>query len=203
MIHETLDDFRKRYKHTFLFLNLKEKHHLVRYDEDDGDRFVFYSEEYGNILVREETARNNLTHHFPETGLYNIENEAHLFTRYPARQWKRAPCQDNVLVQRITNPYINKDFLFETANAIFYPTYPSTTNEALENLKNQSIAINTSFGLTKGTGKYKKAILLFYNKTPVGLVDNNHNTIQVKYKPLFQEVKDYYNKKEPAWTILE
>ncbi len=203
MIHETIEDFRKRYKGTFLFLTLKDKEFLVRYEEDDGDRFVFYSEAHGNILVSEETARTNLTHHFPETGLYNIEQEANLFTRYPARQWKRAPCADNTYIQRLTNHYINKRFDFEIATSIFYPKYPDTTSEALENLKKSSIAINSKFGLTKGYGKHKKAIILFYKTTPVGLVDNNQNIIQVKYKPLLQEVKDYYNNKEPTWTIKE
>lgn len=203
MIYETLDDFRKRYRGTYLFLKIKDKDYLVRYEEDNGERFVFFSEDRGNILVTEETARTNLTYYFPETGLYNIQENVYLFSRYPARQWKRAPCAENTSIVKLGDLHLTKNFSFELANAIFYPKYPDTTTEALEKLKNTSQAINSKFAIMKGTGKHKKSILLFYKATPVGLVDNNQNIIQVKYKPLLQEVKDYYNNKEPTWTIKE
>ena len=207
MIQESIEDFRKRYKGTYLFLDIKNKKYLVRYEEDDQEYFSFSSQKHGILLVNENTARNNISFHFPKPGLYNLTTHAIFFSRYPARQWKRAPHPDNVIVTSInyTSSYKEpiSNFDFNIAENIFFPKYPSSTKEAIEKLKKNTIAINTKFGISKAPKKYDNLFLLLYNCFPIGTIDNKNNTIVVKHTPLLQEVKDYYYTKEPEWTIQQ
>lgn len=202
MTIESLEDFRKRYKGTYLFLNVRGKELLVRYESDNEEDFCFYSPEYGDLLVDEDTARNQIRIFFPKPGLYNIQEEVYEFTRNPLRQWKRAPCDDNSRLSQISavlsRDYKSTSLSIRIASHIFFPKYPENLDTAIKNLKN-SIALNQEFAITKHPKE--ESLLLWYHSNPIGILDTKTREITVKYKPLYQEVIDFFKKKEYSWTI--
>jgi len=208
MIIESLDDFRRRYRHTYLFLEIDGKEHLVNYEGDDEKSFTFSSPQFGALLVNEKTAREKISFHFPRAGLYNIGDGLVDFSRNPARQWRRAPCSDNTRFVSVLNN-LNPDlyglhrirFGWHEAENVFFPVYPKTTEEALENLPKFGRALNHKIGFTRAPKNYGTDSLIWFRSTPVGTVNKSRQEITVKYSPLYQEIYDHYMKKEPTWKV--
>ena len=206
MIIESLDDFRKRYRNTYVFLEINGKNHLVNYESDDEESFIFISPTFGDLIVNEKTAREKISFYFPKAGLYNLASGMTDVTRYPARQWRRAPCHENTRFKPITNiiarePTIRNLFSFETARQLFFPEFAKTTHNAIESLHKKGTAINRLFGVTKAPEKYDAEYILWYRQSPVGIIDQKKQEITVRYVPLYQEVCDHYTKKEPTWQV--
>lgn len=205
MIQESLEDFRKRYKGTFLFLDIKNKRHLVRYETDNEEDFSFFSNDYGDILVDEATARESISFYFPPTGLYNIENGAHFFARVPARQWKRAPCHDNTsitpILKEIGLHFSNLTLSPSNVDLIFDPAYPPSLEDAIREKKMISVALNKNFAISDIHTEDKNKKLLWFQTSPIGVVDPETWTIDVKYHPFYQEVLDFVRKQEYKWTV--
>lgn len=206
MIIESLDDFRRRYRHTYLFLELDGKKHLVNYEADDEESFTFASPQFGALLVNEETAREKISFYFPRAGLYNLDQGMVDFSRNPARQWRRAPCTENTRFYQIHGG-ISDEFAARTrfgwdeAQSLFFPKYPKTTEEALTQLPKNGRALSREIGFTHAPKKYDLPFILWFRQTPVGLVDKEKKEITVRYSPLYQEICDHYTKKEPEWKI--
>ena len=104
----------------------------------------------GDILVDEDTARNQLSIRFPKSGLYNLKGTVYEFNRLPARQWKRAPCQDNTTFKPLLSNINCTETLItlceEIPHELFYPTFPKNLDQALDNLK-LAIAVSHDFAL--------------------------------------------------------
>jgi len=206
MITESLEDLRKHYRSTYVFLEIEGKKHLTFYGGDNEEEFIFQSPTFGDLLVNTDTVREKLTFLFPKAGLYNLNNGVYDFTRNPARQWRKAPCGDNTRFRGITDsitlravPKIH--FSFDIAEHIFFPKYPRTTEEAVQNIPKDGIALNRNIGITIAPEKYDAEHILWYRQAPVGTLDSKKKEITVKYQPLYQEIYDYYTKKEPQWKI--
>lgn len=204
MIQESIEDFRKRYKGTYLFLTVRGKEHLVRYESDNEEDFCFFSAEFGDILVDEETARENISFYFPTSGLYNFDNGVHHFARKPIRQWKRALCEDNgILIPLITELKLNTENLsisMPQVKKLFKPHYAGSIANALLD-KRESVAINRNFAISASHQEDQTKKILWYLTSPVGIIDPNMMEITVKYQPFYQEVIDFIRKKEYMWTV--
>lgn len=209
MIEESLDDFRKRYKGTYLFLKIDGKEHLVNYEADDEESFFFTSPTFGSLVVNENSARNNINFYFPKVGLYNLPTGMADVTRHPARQWKRAPCRDNV---HFYGPYEHLigarqprfTFDFFLAQELFFPKYPKNLIAALQMCTDtKAVAFSSDFGVSTGPKKENYSNILWYRSTPVGKIYPKENRIEVAHKTLYQETVDYFYKKEPEWLIQQ
>lgn len=207
--HETLEDFRKRYRNCFVLLDIRGKKQLVQYlddseDEDGHCDFTFYSPQFGEFLVDEETATETLTFFFPEQGHYNWCGNSYYFSRYPQRQWKRAPCTDNTRIITSVGGLMHRSSIqltTATCEKFFFPEYPKNLEEALAKLK-ESYAVNKDFSLFFNKEIDNNPILLYHN-TPVALINKETKTILVKFHPLFQEVLDFIREKEPLWIAIK
>lgn len=207
MIEESLEDFRKRYKGTYLFLTINGKEHLVNYESDDEECFYFNSPTFGSLVVNESSARNNISFYFPKVGLYNLPSGMAEVTRYPARQWKRAPCRDNVAflgpfehLSGARQPRFTFDF--QLAQELFFPKYPKNLLTAIDMCTpSKAVALCTDFGVSIGPKKEDYSHLLWYRTTPIGKIYPDTKTIGIAHKTLYQETLDYFYKKEPEWTI--
>lgn len=205
MIQETLEDFRRRYKNTYVFLKIKGENHLVSYESDNEEDFSFYSGKYGNILVDEETAREAISFSFPSAGLYNVDGQAVFFCRNPLRQWKRAPCPDNVSISPILKELqLNIAFpeiSFKTMEQVFFPEYPNSLEEVEE--VTHSLALNKSFALSASHTENPENWILWFNTSPIGIVDKRTHTISIKYHAFYQETLDYFRKEASPWTVIK
>lgn len=204
-MEESLEDFRKRYKDTIVFLEIDSKKHIARYDGDNEVSLNFHSPIYGNILLEDSQAREALSFYFPENGLYNVDKKAVYFSRTPARQWKRAPCQDNCFLSDLLRSLgaREKPFIIscESMQQVFFPTYPKSLNDALEKLT-YSTALTKEFAVSLGHLPDPNVFLFFYENIPIGTIHKESKEIHVEYKHLFQEVIDFCTKREPEWTPL-
>lgn len=201
ILHETIDDFRKRYKDAFVFLNLNEEKILAQYDSDKEGSFLFTSPVFGEIRLDLETTVNTLGFVFPTSGMYNVDGESVLFTRVPARQWKRAPHKDNCQITSVfNNCFYRKPKLLtcEALEQIYYTKYPKSLEEAIK-LDRDSIAVNNKFSVTISN---KENHILWYKQTPIGYIDVKNRSIIIKTNLLFQETLDFIKKKEPTWTLI-
>ena len=213
MIQESVEDFRKRYKNTYVFLTLNGKETLVYYEQDhreehddEGeDEFSFWSPIYGSILVDADCAMGRLSFIFPEAGLYNINEECYEFNRNPARQWKRAPCQDNT---SFTSPLKNiglgiQNIILDhnSAQELFFPSYPNSIEEAIDNLKTM-VALNGKFGISNSATKDLNKLLFWYKSEPIGYINPTEKTIEIHVKQLYQEVVDYVKKEAWTWRLI-
>lgn len=207
MIEESLEDFRKRYKGTYLFLKVNGKEHLVNYESDDEECFYLNSPTFGSLVVNETSARNDISFYFPKVGLYNLPSGMTEVTRYPARQWKRAPCRDNVgfiapfeYLSGLLQPRFSFDFFL--AQELFFPKYPKNLAAAIGMCtQNKAVALTRSFGVSFGPPKEEYSHLLWYRTTPIGRIYPKTSKIELAHKTLYQETIDYFSKKEPEWTI--
>jgi hypothetical protein len=206
MIQESIEDFRKRYKGTFVFLNIEGKEQLVYYEHDEEESFSFWSPVYGDILVDKECAMSRLSFIFPENGLYNIGGTCWEFNRNPARQWKRAPCHENTV---FSNPLhllgvLGRERLSltsGTAQELFFPSYPNSIEEAIENLK-PMVALNLKFGISCSATKDKNKLILWYKNDPIGYANPETKTIEVYVKQLYQEVVDFIKREAWTWSLV-
>lgn len=204
MYTETLDDFQKKYEGCFVFLTLKDSNYLVKYrglGEESGT-LLFESPDFGDILVSYKDYKNNVKFTFPQRGMFNINGQACLFCRVPARQWKRAPHKGNcTFIPVLSTLNLVREELkltIDTMEQLYFPFYPTTVNDALKLLERQeSIALNNKLSLSISDidGSY----LVWYNLNPVGYLTDNKLTIK---DTLFeQEILDVIRDKGLLWQI--
>ena len=197
-MEESLEDFLKKYKGTFVFLETaKEKRRLVEFVTADENSLHFTSPETGSILVRFDNAKKVIRTVFPEVGLYNIGDTLFVdFFRVPERQWKRSPCRSNCafgipLHNTMATPTID----YNTMSQAFAPWYPNSKEEAEKAIAERGgVALNTQFGITlSDTADYN----LWYRLSCIGTIKDNQ--IKLNYIPLTQEVKDFFGE-NLTWT---
>lgn len=202
--HESIEDFRKRYKDAFVFLNFDNKQLLVQYNSDKEGNFIYNSPVYGEIQIDQDTAMCETSFSFPTAGLYNIDDNAFMFTRVPARQWKRAPHRDNCQITSVLQRIFTKRPLLLTCNSleqVYYTKYPKSLESAI-NTDKHTVALNLRFAISASNTKQKDQRILWYKQTPVAYVDTGSRSIIIKTDNLRQEISDYIKKKEPTWTLI-
>ncbi len=201
---ENLEDFRKKYKGTYIFLEFNGKKELVFYAGDTDTTFKVQSAKYGDILIDEQTARESFTYCFPEIGLYNVDDKAHKFVRLPNRQWKRAPCADNTHMRSILTSWLRDSVPVNLRSLaqIYNPKYPKDLDQAISTLKT-STALDLKFAVSIGHLKDKNTFLLWYGSSPIGVINPNLRTVELKTPHMYQEVKDFIKYKEPTWTLVK
>ena len=175
---------------------------LVRYESDNEEDFCFYSGIYGDILVDEETARENISFIFPQSGLYNINGQAQFFNRNPQRQWKRAPCQDNVsltpILQELALNFPSTEIGMPVMEQIFSPKYFSL-DKAGEHLL--SAAINKNFAVSESNTDDPNQRILWFHTSPIGIISLDLKQINVKFQAFYQETVDFIRKAGYNWTV--
>lgn len=206
-MRDSLEDIRKKYRGTFCFLDLNGKKHLAEYTDDNGDQtFYFKSPNFGEILVDRETIDNCLTYKFPQSGLYNVSNEAVEFVRLPERQWKRAPFRDNCMLVSILSTIgitIKKshlDISLLNLEEVFKEKYPNSLEEAISTLK-YSKALDKNFAISWPTRNHETEILLWFRRQPIGIIKPEEKLIEIVFQPLYQETSDFLRDKEPTWQL--
>lgn len=205
---DSVEDIRKKYRNTFCFLELNGKKHLAEFTDDNGENnFYFKSPDFGEIIVDKETVDTCLTHKFPENGLYNVQGTAVDFVRYPERQWKRAPYQDNCRINSILSAIgvsLPIRFVINLHNLeeIYQEKYPSDLETALGSLK-YSIALNKNFAVSLSTKDDRNEYLLWFRNQPIGTVKQKEKEVLVHYHVLYQEVQDFIRTQEPTWQLMK
>ncbi len=106
---EVIQDFRRRYQGTFVFLRMENKdiETLVKVDEvQDSSSKVgvlrLSSEEFGALTLNIGSSDHSLVFKSPPVGVFQHHNHAFLFQRRPVRQYQRGICSNNSYMASVT-----------------------------------------------------------------------------------------------------
>lgn len=99
---QALQDFRRRYEGTYVYLELhaeqREVIAYVRAVESSPNKVGWLhldTEEYGVLQLNLGSEGHTLKFKYPPVGVFQNGNWAHVFYRRPQRQYRRGLCQDN------------------------------------------------------------------------------------------------------------
>lgn len=93
-------EFEKRYTNTWLYIEQPGKiADFFMFKKAGEGKYKFWNPEYGYITLNEET-EVTVSCVYPPLGFFNTGSGFAHFQRYPERQWKRAPCQNNCVVRQ-------------------------------------------------------------------------------------------------------
>jgi hypothetical protein len=157
--NEVVQDFRRRYEGTFVFLNMEEKNIEtlvnIRKVEDSSSKIgVLHldSEEYGTITLNLGSEGHSLKFKYPPVGVFQHKREALYFRRKPARQYRRGICGDNSLLLNTTRNFAG-NFVAWSASEIksaFDHTVFSVADamKMLESNKARSVALRDNFSVS-------------------------------------------------------
>lgn len=192
-----MEEFDKRYKGTYVWVEREDKEgDYFKYTNNayspSGIKLIFENSK-GKVITSEYT-KTNISVRLPETGYFNPTNIscAYLFTRKPARQFKRGISSDNI---RMYSPLRNKVAIQKIPTSIggeylkdaLLKNFMSLDN-ALRCLNNRvSVALNSMFAISL-SWLDDRPFLWFYDNI-VGLINVEKQIIQVN-KLYLQEVKD-------------
>ena len=206
MITDSVEDIRRKLSSTYVkYTPEPDEEYILFVNEVETNHVEFYSRNLGEIRVTMDKFRQFTTFHFPDSGLYNIGDSCCEFLRRPERQWRKAPCSENVQVNPITNTIrthrpLPVAFNTDTFTNLFRPKYPKNLQEAIDTLK-ESTAINKNFAVSISGYADPNRFLFWYRSNPIGVIDNKDKTIRLNYHLLKQEVEDLLNEREPAWKL--
>lgn len=155
------NDFIRKYRHTFIrFVNpmtnrvgdwvVGNVREIVWDEDSDQLRLSISTRRLGaqHINVPSTT---KLNFEFPNVGMFQVGGQALMFSRHPARQWRRGLCEGNATFRAVT-PFSNRArWDFEVVEAAFEGRSFSW-KEALMMIQSPtilSVAVNGGFAITK------------------------------------------------------
>lgn len=200
---EQLEEFRKKFSGTYMFVKsakLKEKKMIQIQDVDIGQARIYARDAQQDIdysfLYDSEI---ELSYAFPSAKLLNIGNNVLYFSRHPARQYYKAPNNQNCSIYHIL---INTSYtLSQVLQEAYNPTYYSfeTAFNLLKTGDYFGIAIDPQFALTLSPN-LDDLYLLYYIDTVIGYVDKD--SITLRNDVFMQEVEDFlYRNRISSWKI--
>lgn len=215
LVLDNLNEFSKKYRDTFLRIGEKK---IVAYCANVEDKIYFTNSKFGEIILNQYT-ETTLDASFPEPGCFNMDNQAFVFKRVPARQWKKAPCKSNCNIYdpfhhikangiSLGNYYrvLNEDILihaFKQRNIL-------SIKKALFILKKEekrSIALTNDFILSTNilNNNYnKEKYILFFESFPIGFLENSTEHIKPSLKLFNKEFnQEVYDAFKNQVTIYE
>ena len=205
---EDMDEFRKRYENTYLFITMNNIRRLYYVTEVRATSILVFHSSVGTLEINRNT-EVVLEVAWPEQGLFNFKNGLYWAARIPDRQWRRAISTKNIWLSNVveelysTGPVkINEDSLeaaFET------PVYQGLAKavEQIATTYSWGVALNRKWGVTHTPSpKVTKNFILWRGRRVVGTVNFKSKTIDVKFPPLLQEVQDLNSYKENGlWKL--
>lgn len=187
-----VDEFVKKYKDCYVWMKTSPEKPplLVRFLNYSGDNFYF-DYQGSNISCVLDTSVQLMVK-FPNTGAFTFENNYAVFSRVPARQFKRAPTGQNCSItfpkERLYAGRGVADINEESLSAAFNKKHISWDKAVaqIKSGKQQGVAINNFFGVTASQEEHS---ILWYLQFPIGFV--KENKIDLRVTEFKQEVLDF------------
>jgi hypothetical protein len=109
---EVIQDFRRRYESTYVFLNMEDKGietlaYVSQVETSSSKMGVLHltSETYGALTINIGSDNHSLSFKYPKMGVFQHGRDAFLFHRRPARQYRRGICADNSTIWNVTRNF--------------------------------------------------------------------------------------------------
>lgn len=156
---EVLQDFRRRWEDTYVWLKMKSKAtetlvhvRAVERNEDKIGTIHLESGELGALTINMGSADHSLKFKYPQSGVFQYKNHAAYFRRRPSRQWKRGLCVENSTVRSVvtmltgnTVPYNVNTLQSAFDHKVFSK---SMALELLESNRAKSVALSDNLSLS-------------------------------------------------------
>ena len=205
---EDMEEFRKRYENTYLFITMNKIRLLYYVKEVKADYILVYNSSVGTLELDRDT-EIELEVAWPEQGLFNFNNGLYWACRIPDRQWRRAISTKNILLSGVVDnfydlapPKVNEDSLIAAFETPVYTSLKQACNQ-LATTDSWGVALNRKWGVTHTPSpKVTKSFILWRGKRVVGTIKLSSKTIDVRFPHLFQEVRDLNRYKENSlWQL--
>lgn len=207
MLHD-MSEMSKRYKDTYLFCRTPNhpKWALYNVEHVDDDHVYLRNDKHGSVVLS-STSAAELNAVWPDSGFFNFEKSILHVARVPDRQWKRGPCSKNL---RISDPILR---LFHVSTSKFsmsaleasYDDKNYTIKQALALINKKELvarALSRQWALSLPTWVSDDEYLLWYQHTPVAVVNSRAGTITCQYEHVKQELQDFIRDHEAnTWTL--
>jgi hypothetical protein len=190
---EIIADFRRRWEGTYawLFMEQVNDETLVSIDrvEDNNDKMATLtvtSEKYGQMVLNFGSSDHELRFKYPPVGVFQFGDDAYMFRRRPARQYRRGICPDNSLLWNVTRGVAGNRSRFDTKEvqaAFDHKTY--SEDEALKLLstgKMKGVALHNNFSLTLPLEEGNPDYILWHWNYPVARIDKEGKIARVYEK---------------------
>lgn len=198
---EIVEDFRRRYEGTYVWIQIEEKDEefLAKICEVvyNGTKIgVIYldSEEFGNLTINMGSKGHSIKFKYPPVGVFQNGYDAFFFRRIPARQYRRGMCNDNSLIENIVSEYIN-GFEATLSESKIKHAFRHNTYSKLAALKllgkplYKSIALKNNFALCRSFLQDGDDHILFHWTNPVARISHEGHLTKVyqwAYKNLLE-----------------
>lgn len=196
---EALNDFRRRYEGTYVWLSMEElkKETLVLVDrvEDNSSKIgVLHlnSSEYGVLTVNFGSSEHSLRFKYPPVGVFQHGTQALVFTRKPSRQYRRGLCADNSGMVNVAYSFVGRTVRWtadEVQSAFTHQVY--AVWDALKMLgdkKVKSVALADDYSLVKSFEKNSKDHILFAWDRPIARISPEGKLSRLLEKAYEREV---------------
>lgn len=188
MAVDTLEEFAKKYRHTFVRW-IQDNKIWVAYIEGcnlDDSNVHLTIETIGNVILNYPQRLSELILDSPDSGLFNHNDHALYLFKTPARQWQRGLCAAN---HEVYNPFARlfnqgvyrAQFGRGTVMSIFNPKYRADVAKAVEAVVDhvpKSLAITRNLMISKSVLKDVNNPLVWYKTTPVGHIRDGKFVIE-------------------------
>ena len=158
---EVLQDFRRRYQGTFVFLKMEQRgiETLVKVDQvEDSVSKVgvlrLSSDEFGTMTLNIGSEGHSLVFKYPPVGVFQHGGEAYMFRRKPVRQYARGICASNSQMWNVTHSFVGNLTQWSAREIVSaFEGRKFNLGEALELLNkyktHRSVALHDNFTISK------------------------------------------------------
>ncbi len=198
--NEVLNDFRRRWEGTFVWLSIDDKktEELVRLDTIEASStkvatLHLTSDRIGKLSINYGSEGHSLQFRYPPVGVFQFNQEAYAFYRRPERQYRRGICADNSWMWNTTRNLCGNRCRWtaqEVRAAFEHETYSIPTALTLLEKGCKGVALDGNFSLTLSmfdTPDY----VLFHWSHPVARVNKKGvitHVYEAAYKTLINQL---------------
>lgn len=197
---EVIEDFRRRYLNTYVWVYLEAKEcevialiTSVVDDENSVGRITLSTLEFGDLVMNIGSSEYQLKFKYPPVGVFQFGKDAYSFRRIPARQYQRGLCEANSRVRTVTRDLSGRGqdrFGARLVAAAFSKDRFSFIEalKMLEQKKVRSVALKDNYSVTlpmDSSGNY----LLFHWNSPVAVVTPGGKIQRVVEQAYSQQIK--------------
>lgn len=197
-LNDIVRDFVQRYEKSYIWVSPPDNNEesLFYVDRVTADRtkianLTLTSPEFGKIILNMGTA-HTLKFKYPPVGVFQYRQDAYMFRRNPAKQYRRGLCAGNssiAAVYRDLTQAGDVDLSFDLLQSAYQAQSYSFADACrmLTSGKYRSVALKNQFSLLLPITPIADYLLMFW-ETPIASINPVDGRVVTIYEPSFEKV---------------